>query len=108
MAELEENVNEDLEKTAIEICAKILEGETIVVKGYECVVVPLAEECFKAGAKWKEQQMMKNAIEAEVQSAGCFIPLITPKEYGDKIPNIKFGDTIKVILVKEWQKKIKN
>lgn len=52
-------------------------------------------------AEWQKQQMMANAIEAEVQSAGCFIPLITPKEYGDKIPNIKFGDTIKVILVKE-------
>ena len=56
---------------------------------------------YERGCKETKEQMMANAIEAEVQSAGCFIPLITPKEYGDKIPNIKFGDTIKVILVKE-------
>lgn len=56
---------------------------------------------YKRGCKETKEQMMANAIEAEVQSAGCFIPLITPKEYGNKIPNIKFGDTIKVILVKE-------
>lgn len=100
MAEIEENVNEDLEKTAIEICAKILEGETIVVKGYECVVVPLAEECFKAGAKWKEQQMMKNAVNGFICEALKENELFA---VSSNVSNDVYqkGERIKLIIIKQ-------
>lgn len=60
----EEPVSEDLEDAAIQICQKVLKGETIVIDGYEYVVLSDAEECFKAGAKWQKQQIMKDAVDA--------------------------------------------
>ena len=55
----EEPVSEELEEAAIEICSKVLKGETITIDGYEYVVLSDAEECFKAGAKWQKEYIMK-------------------------------------------------
>ena len=55
----EEPVSEELEEAAIEICSKVLKGETITIDGYEYFVLSDAEECFKAGAKWQKEYMMK-------------------------------------------------
>ena len=51
-----EPVSEELEKAAIDICSKVLKGETITIDGYEYVVLSDAEECFKAGAKWQKEK----------------------------------------------------
>lgn len=59
VAKKEEPVSEELEEAAIEICSKVLKGETITIDGYEYVVLSDAEECFKAGAKWQLNQIRK-------------------------------------------------
>jgi hypothetical protein len=55
-------VSEDLEDASIEIYSKLLKDETIIIDGYEYVVLSDAEECFKAGANWQKQQMEKYRI----------------------------------------------
>ena len=51
---------------------------------------------------WQKSQMMKNAINAEICSAGLFSPMIN---FNDKrVDGIKFGDKVKLILVKEDEK----
>ena len=35
----EEHVSEELEKASIDICSKVLKGETITIDGYEYVVL---------------------------------------------------------------------
>ena len=52
-------------------------------------------------AKWKEEQMMSKAIDADVFSDGMLMPVISLKEYKEKIPNVKFGDSVKIIIIKE-------
>ena len=54
-------------------------------------------------AKWKEEQMMSKAINADVFSDGMLMPVISLKEYKEKIPNVKFGDSVKIIIIKEEQ-----
>lgn len=56
------HASEDLENAAIEICSKVLTGETINIDGYEYVVLSDAEECFKAGANWQKEQFEKNRL----------------------------------------------
>lgn len=60
--QFEDSVSEDLEDAAIEICSKVLKGETTNFDGYEYVVLSDAEECFKAGAKWKAEQFEKERL----------------------------------------------
>ena len=43
---------------------------------------------------------MEKAIEGELCSSGLFIPLISVGDK-DKVSNIKFGDKIKIIIIKE-------
>jgi len=50
-------------------------------------------------AKWQKEQMISKSIDAELYSDGTFIPLIGVKDK-EKISDIKFGDKIKVILIK--------
>jgi hypothetical protein len=57
-------------------------------------------DAFKAGAKWQKEQMMAKAIDAELYSDGMFIPLIGVKDR-EKVSDIKFGDKVKVIIIKE-------
>ena len=91
----EEPVSDDLKEAAIEICSKVLEGETVVIDGYEYVVLSDAEECFKAGAKWQKEQMMANAIDG------------TARPYDNEIwcnlaySNLEDGNKVKVIVIKE-------
>ena len=58
------------------------------------------KKAFELGVRWKEQQMMEKAIEGELCSSGLFIPLISVGDK-DKVSNIKFGDKIKIIIIKE-------
>ena len=57
----EKTVSKDLEEAATEICSKILKGETVVIDGYEYVVLSDAEECFKAGSQWQKANLWKPA-----------------------------------------------
>jgi hypothetical protein len=51
-------------------------------------------------AKWQKEQMIAKAIDAELYSDGMFIPLIGVKDR-EKVSDIKFGDKVKVIIIKE-------
>lgn len=57
------------------------------------------KDAFIAGAKWQKVQLMKKAIDAEFCSAGMFMPMIDFKD--KRMEGIKYGDTIKVIVIKE-------
>lgn len=65
----EEPVSEELEKAAIDICSKVLKGETITIDGYEYVVLSDAEECLKAGAKWQKRRIVKEIKSRLVDAA---------------------------------------
>lgn len=58
------HASEDLEDAAIEICSKVLKGETINIDGYEYVVLSDAEECFKAGANYQTELFEMNRLAA--------------------------------------------
>ena len=97
-------VAKDCEEAAIEICSKVLEGETVVIDGYEYVVLSDAEECVKAGAKWQMAQMIKDATDVTVHvEAGNYpyIPQLELYDYDKDIPLAKEGDKYKVVLIKE-------
>ena len=66
----ETHVCEDLEEAAMKICQELLEGETVVIDGYEYVVRSDAEECFKAVAKWMaEHQNTKGFLREKLKKA---------------------------------------
>ena len=97
----EEPVNEDLEQAAKEICQKTLEGETVVIDGYEYVVRSDAEECCKAGAQWQKEQMMKTAVDGKIYETQARSKLKAATI--DKISRLKYrvGDKVKLIILKE-------
>ena len=96
----EEPVSDDLEEAAIDICLKVLKGETIIIDGYEYVMLSDAEECFKAGTNWQKEQMMKDAVEAT-----CLIlpypDLFKVLSCYDITNKLKHNDKIKLIPIKE-------
>ena len=51
-------------------------------------------------ANWQKEQMMAKAIDAELYSDGMFIPLVGVKDR-EKVSDIKFGDKVKVIIIKD-------
>ena len=52
---------------------------------------------YIAGAKWDREQMLKETAEAELCSAGLFIPMIS---FNDKrVSGIKYGDKIRIIIL---------
>ena len=75
-----EPVSEELEEAATEICSEILKGETVIIDGYEYVVLSDAEECFKAGAKWG-----KNQAKVEIQAQSMALAHGCPKEYHEPV-----------------------
>ena len=88
----EEPVSEDLKKAAAEAFKQIV---------YENRNSFL--ELFKAGAKWKAEQMMKNAIDCSIRRNKC-----TKKNVlngfdvtCDAIQKFNNGDKVKMIIVKE-------
>ena len=121
----EEPVNEDLEKAASIFARKDSEEISNPANFYYTVADKV--RVFKAGAKWKEEEMqsiielaedhamfagmekmkeqlMTKAIDAEVKiDAGNYpyIPQIELYNYDKDIPLAKEGDRYKVILVKE-------
>lgn len=58
-----------------------------------------SKETFIAGAKWQKQQMMKNAVNATILDVDA-----QTIEFGlwpEKLLNIKEGDKVKIIIVKD-------
>ena len=92
----EEPVSEEFEKCASKI---ILEGTNFNKSWYAH-----PELAFKAGAKWKEQQMMSKAIVREVKVDAGGYPYIDATElydYDKDMSLAKEGDKVKVIILKD-------
>ena len=88
-----ESVNEELEEAADNALSNVLNT-------HEIVNVRSCLEMFRFGAKWHKEQMMAKAVDAELYSDGMLTPLIGVKDK-EKISNIKFGDKIKLIIIKD-------
>ena len=83
----EESVSEELKKFAEEWDESLYRSDAVI-----------------AGAKWKEEQMMKKAIEREVKIDSGGYPYIDATElydYENDKPLAKEGDKIKIIIIKE-------
>ena len=80
----EEKPSEDLEKAANNI--------------YKTPFGTRAED-FQAGAEWKKQQMMKDAVEGEIVKDITNKLAVTAKNIN--LDGFKFGDKVKIIIVKE-------
>lgn len=83
----EEPVSEELEEFAEEWDESLYRSDAVI-----------------AGAKWKEEQMMKKAIEREVKVDAGGYPYIDATEFYDyenDKPLAKAGDKIKVVFMKE-------
>ena len=65
---------------------------------------PHVTPAFIAGAKWQEEQIMKDAIEREVKEEAGGYPYIDATElydYDNDKPLAKAGDKIKVVFIKD-------
>lgn len=83
----EESVSEELKKFADEWDESLYRSDAVI-----------------AGAKWKEEQMMKKAVEREVKVDAGGYPYIDATElydYENDKPLAKEGDKIKIIIIKE-------
>ena len=89
----EEPVSKELEEAANNALNNVLNT-------HEIVNVRSCLEMFRFGANWKKEQMMTKAVDAELYSDGMLTPLIGIKDK-EKISNIKFGDKVKLIIIKE-------
>ena len=58
------------------------------------------ETTFIAGAEWHKEQMMKEAVEGEIQMrySGCLCAKTIRAINEDKF---KFGDKVRIVIVKE-------
>ncbi len=89
----EEPVSKDLEEAA---------NEYSIRQGLE--LKPYANKFFKAGAKWQEQQMIKDAVEVPIEEAipfGSCKWKLCAKLWLDK--GVK-GNKVKLIIIKEVEK----
>ena len=57
-------------------------------------------KAFKAGAQWKKEQMMKDAVEGQVLRASLQndVRIVSDKIQND---NLKINDRVKIIVIKE-------
>ena len=101
LAKGKEPVSEDLEEAAKHyLYSNILYDDVYVGNptDKDCI------EMFKAGANWKEQQLMAKAVDATVHiDAGGYpyIPQMELYDYDKDIPLAKEGEKVKVIVIKE-------
>ena len=58
------------------------------------------EEGFIAGANWQKEQMMKEAVEADVNTYGDLVAGKSWAEFVVEIPTENLGDKVKIIIVK--------
>ena len=60
-------------------------------------------ECARHFADWQKQQMMKDAVDAKVTGAGSREGsiLLAAEFFAENVPVCKYGDKVKLIIVKE-------
>ena len=94
---LKEPASEDLEQAA----KKYAEEEYPWQHGYESWDSPIKD--FKAGAQWQREQMMRGAIECNIDYYDGSILDCTQKQLDDALEKngIKVGDKVKLIIIKE-------
>lgn len=91
----EESVPKDLEEAADEYLQKV---KAWFLRTLEH---PTAKDAFKAGAEWDREQMMKEAVEADVN---IYRDLVAGKSWAEfvvEMPTNNLGDKVRVIIVKE-------
>jgi hypothetical protein len=96
----EEPVSEELEE-ASEKCIKELIPEAELNSATPFAleyVVKLLHETFRASAKWQKEQLMKQAIEVQVN------PLLGETFVGCKVSGYEVGEKVKIIIIKEGEK----
>lgn len=62
---------------------------------------PFAKKYFKAGAEWQKEQMLKDAVEADVNT---YIDLAAGKSWAEfvvRMPTKDLGDKVHLIIIKE-------
>ena len=59
---------------------------------------------FRAGAKWQKEQMMKEAVEADVNIYGDIVAGKKWAEFVVEMPTNNLGDKVRIIIVKEDEK----
>lgn len=61
---------------------------------------PTAKDCFKDGAKWDREQMLKEAVEAEISAKFPIVGRSLISVIG-MLEGFKYGDKVRIIIVKE-------
>lgn len=92
---VEEPISEDLESASEKYACRFSSSKY----GHDKV-----KDAFIAGDKWKEEQMLKDAIDVKVKvDAGGYpyIPQMELYDYDKDVPLAKEGDKYKVVLIKE-------
>lgn len=87
---MENDVPEDIEEAAEELA----ENEAY---GQSNAEFEMAYKGFIAGAKWQEEQMMRDAVDGEVHPDDCEI-WVNLVGYGYKFND---GDMVRIVIVKE-------
>ena len=74
--------------------------ETIEVHEHENIFDDTFNKIFVAAAEWQREQMLKDAVEGEIQMRyiGCLCATTTRAINEDKF---KLGDKVRIIIVKE-------
>ena len=98
-----EEPNNDLEEAARKVGQKYFPDENNIWArpNYEAIA---AANAFKEGAKWQEEQIMKDAIEREVKEDAGGYPYIDATElydYENDKPLTKAGDKINILIIKD-------
>lgn len=92
----EEPISEDLEE-AIKVCSE----KAMLHKAYTRSPIFSEEDYAKGfvdGKDWQKQQLMKQAIEVQVN------PLLGETVVGCKVSGYEVGEKVKIIIIKEGEK----
>ena len=90
----EEPVSEDLIVATNNYCVNVRKGYPRVMDETDRYIC----NAFKAGAKWKEQQIMSNAIDAHVNYAWSGLSL---GDFDWSKTELDLGDRCKLIIIKQ-------
>ena len=94
-----------MEKNRIEHCDDITEEQYNLETGFvdehlkKYNRIPTILDAIEYGMKLQKEQMMKDAVDAVIGSAGFLSPLYI--ENYDKVKHYEFGDKVKLIIIKE-------
>ena len=97
-----EESDKNLDEAAEDFAEGEWDGVVVDTDGNPLYSQDEIEYTFKAGAEWQKEQMLKNAVETEVWSYSSDEDLRAIPLFGiDKFNNLKDGDKVKVIVLKE-------